>query len=184
MEKNLKIVAMLLVVATVVFAAGCSEKTTNQGNETSGNEVSGNEVSVNEVSGNETQDVSNQTTPAVSATPSPVGANVTEKINETVAEDNNTEKTENITKPVIRKSTYVAPHEPSSEANQITYTVYNNSENNTPGVSNQGTLKIISSGTNTTTENTTQENMTATSNLLRKQKIAQNHTSTNGTISV
>jgi len=179
MEKNLKIVAMLLVVATVVFAAGCSEKTTNQGNETSGNEVSGNEVS-----GNETSDVSNQTTSAVSATTSPVGANVTEKANETVAEDNNTEKTENITKPVIRKSTYVAPHEPSSEANQITYTVYNNSENNTPGVSNQGTLKIISSGTNTTTENTTQENTTATSDLLRKQKIAQNHTSTNGTISV
>ncbi len=183
MENNLKIVAMLLVVATVVFAAGCSEKTTNQGNETSGNEVSGNEVSGNEVSGNETSDVSNQTTPAVSATTSPVG-NVTEKTNENVAEDNNTEKTENITKPVIRKSTYVAPHEPSSEANQITYTVYDNSENNTLGVSNQGTLKIVSSGTNTTAENTTQENTTVTSDLLRKQKIAQNHTSTNGTISV
>lgn len=171
MEKNFKIVAMLLVVATVVFAAGCAEKTTNSGNETS--------------------NVSNQTTPAVSATSSPVEApNVTEKVNETVAEDSNVEKTENITEPVIRKSTYVAPHEPSSEANQIIYTAYNDSENKTLSVSNkQGTLKIISSGTNTTQENITQENITqgnttATSDPLRKQKIAKNHTSTNGTISV
>lgn len=171
MKKNLKIVAILLVIATVVFAAGCAEKTTTSGNKTSGNE---------------TPDVSNQTTTAVSATPSPVEApNVTEKANETVAEDSNIEKTENITEPVIRKSTYVAPHEPSSEANQITYTAYGNSENKTQVASNkQGTLKIISSGTNTTQENTTQGNTTTTSDPLRKQKIAQNHTSTNGTISV
>lgn len=169
-KKNLKIVAMLLAIAIVVCAAGCAEKTTNQGNETSENETSG----------NETPDVSNQTTPAVSETSSPADAsNVTEKANETVAEGSNVEKTENVTEPVIMKSTYVAPHEPSSEANQITYTTYNNSENNTPDISNQGTLKIISSGTNTT-----QENTTTTSDPLRKQKIAQNHTSTNGTISV
>lgn len=171
MKKNLKIVAMLLVVATIVFAAGCAEKTTNSGNETSENETSG----------NETPGVSNQTTPAVAATPtsSPVEtSNVTEKANETVTEGSNIEKTENVTEPEIRKSTYVAPHEPSSEANQITYTVYNNSENNTSAISNQGTLKIISSGTNTT-----QGNTTTTSDPLRKQKIAQNHTSTNGTIS-
>lgn len=160
MKKNLKIVAMLLVVATIVFAAGCAEKTTN--------------------SGNETPDVSNQTTPAISATSSPVETlNVTEKANEAVTEGNNIEKTENVTEPEIRKSTYVAPHEPSSEANQITYTVYNNSENNTSVISNQGTLKIISGGTNTT-----QGNTTTTSDPLRKQKIAQNHTSTNGTISI
>lgn len=174
-KKNLKIVAMLLAIAIVVCAAGCAEKTTTQGNETSGNAVSG----------NETPDVSNQTTPAVSETSSPADAsNVTEKANETVAEGSNVEKTENVTEPVIMKSTYVAPHEPSSEANQITYTTYNNSENNTPDISNQGTLKIISSGTNTTQENTTQANTTTTSDPLRKQKIAQNHTSTNGTISV
>ena len=106
MEKKLKAMAMLLVIATVVFAAGCAEKATTQGNETSGNEVSGNEVS-----GNETPDVSNQTTPAVSATSSPVETqNLTEKTNETVAEGSNVEKTENVTEPVIRKSTYVAPH--------------------------------------------------------------------------
>lgn len=169
MKKNFKIAAMLLVVATVVFAAGCSEKTTNSENKTSGNETSG----------NETPDVSNQTTSAVT-TPSPIEtSDVTEKANETVAEGNDIEETENVTEPVIRKSTYVAPHEPSSEANQITYTIYNNSENNTPAVSNQGTLKIISSGTNTT-----QGNTTTTSDPLRKQKIAENHTSTNGTISV
>lgn len=180
MKESLKIVAMLLVVATVVFAAGCSEKTTNQGNETSENAVS-----EDEVSGNETPGISNQTAPAVAETPSPVEAsNVTEKANETVAEDNNTEKTENITEPVIRKSTYVAPHQPSSEANQITYTTYNNSKSNTSTASNQGTLKIISNGTNTTQGNTTQGNTTTTSDPLRKQKIAQNHTSTNGTISV
>lgn len=165
MKKNLKIVAMLLVIAAVVFAAGCAGKTTNQGNETSGNETS---------------DVSNQTTPAVAATPSPVEAsNVSEKTNETATEGADIEKTENITAPEIRKSTYVTPHEPSSEANQITYTTYNNNENNTPVVSNQeGTLKIISSGTNTT-----QGNTTTTSDPLRKQKIAQNQTSTNKTTS-
>ncbi|WP_292390101.1 hypothetical protein [Methanosarcina sp. UBA5] len=169
MEKNLKIVAILLVVATVVFAAGCAGKTTNSGNETSENETSG----------NETPDVSNQTTPAVTI-PSPIEtSNVTEKANETVAEGNNTEKTENITKPVIRKATYVAPHEPSSEANQITYTVYNNSENNTPVVSNQGTLKIISNETNTS-----QGNTTTVDDPLRKEKIAQNHTSSYKTISL
>lgn len=174
MKKNFKIVAMLLVVATVVFAAGCSEKTTNQGNETSENETSG----------NETPDISNQTTSPVT-NPSPVETqNVTKNANETVAEGSNIEETENVTEPVIRKSTYVAPHEPSSEANQITYTVYNNSKNNTSAVSNQGGLKIISSGTNTTQGNTTQGNTTTTSDPLRKQKIAQNHTSTNGTISV
>lgn len=170
MKKNFKIVAILLAIAIVVSAAGCAEKTTNSGNETPGNETPG---------------VSNQTTPAV-ITPSPVETtNVTEKVNETVAEGSNVEKTENITEPVIRKSTYVAPHEPSSEANQITYTAYGNSENETQVASNkQGTLKIISSGTNTTQGNTTQENTTTISDSLRKQKIAQNHTSTNGTISV
>jgi hypothetical protein len=160
---------MLLVVAIVISAAGCAEKTTNSGNETSENETSG----------NETPGVSNQTTPAVITYSSIETPNVTEKANETVAEGADIEKTENITAPEIRKSTYVTPHEPSSEANQIIYTVYNNSENNTPAVSNQGTLKIMSSGTNTT-----QENTTTTSDPLRKQKIAQNHTSTNKTISI
>jgi hypothetical protein len=164
MEKKIKTIAILLIVAIIVCAAGCAGKTTNSGNETPGNE---------------TPYVSNQTTSAVT-TPSPIETqNVTKKANETVTEGNNTEKTENITMPVIRKATYVAPHEPSSEANQITYTVYNNSEDNTPDVSNQGTLKITPGGTNTT-----QGNTTTIGDPLRKQKIAQNHTSTNKTISI
>jgi inhibitor of cysteine peptidase len=37
MKKILKVIAMLLVVAAVVFAAGCAGKTENAGNETRGN---------------------------------------------------------------------------------------------------------------------------------------------------
>lgn len=171
MKNNLKIIAMLLFIATIVFAAGCAEKTTNPENET--------------------PSVSNQTAPIVVTTSSPVKtSNVTETANDTVIESDYIENIENITtsetttKLQIRKSTYVTPHQPSSEANQITYTSYN-SKNNTPVVSNkQGTLKIISSGANTTQENTTQGNTTQIGDPSREQKITQNHTSTNKSISI
>lgn len=158
---------MLLFIATIVFAAGCAEKTTNPENET--------------------PSVSNQTAPTVVTTSSPVKtSNVTETANDTVIESDYIENIENITtsgtttKLQIRKSTYVAPHQPSSEANEITYTAYGNSENKTQVASNkQGTLKILSNGTNTT-----QGNMTQIGDPSREQKIAQNHTATNKTISI
>ncbi len=168
MKNNLKIIAILLFIATIVFAAGCAEKATNPENET--------------------PSVSNQTASAVVTTSSPVKtSNVTETVNDTVTESDyieNITTSETTTKLQIRKSTYVAPHQPSSEANQITYTSYN-SKNNTPVVSNkQGTLKIISSETNTTQENTTQGNTTQIGDPSLEQKITQNHTSTNKSISI
>ncbi|HII92603.1 MAG TPA: protease inhibitor I42 family protein [Methanosarcina sp.] len=42
MKKVLKAIAVLFIVAAVVFAAGCTGKTGNTGNETQGNETQGN----------------------------------------------------------------------------------------------------------------------------------------------
>ena len=73
MKKILKIIAMLLVIAAVVFAAGCAEKT--------------------ETAGNETQEDSEQVPPATPETSNMTGENVTEN---NTAENNTTEVNETV----------------------------------------------------------------------------------------
>lgn len=51
MKKMLKIMAMLLVITTVIFAAGCAEKT-ETGNETGASEEVTDEIPVSEDGGN------------------------------------------------------------------------------------------------------------------------------------
>jgi len=73
MKKMLKILTMLLVIAAVVFAAGCANKS--------------------ETAGNETQGDSEQVPPATPETPNMTGENVTEN---NTAENNTTEVNETV----------------------------------------------------------------------------------------
>lgn len=164
MTKALKILTIIFVVAAIVAASGCS------GNNTQTPSPS---PTVTETPSKPVSTPAPMIIPTSAAVETP---NVTEKANATQIEGGNIEETENITAPEVENGTYVSPHEPIVEANPINYTTYNNSEDNTPVAPNQGTLKIIPSGTTTT-----QGNATAISNTLRKLQIAQNHTYTNGT---
>ena len=64
MKKVLKAIAMLFVVAAVVFAAGCAGKTGNMRNETQGNETQGNTDQLQPVNPEIPANVTNNTTKA------------------------------------------------------------------------------------------------------------------------
>jgi inhibitor of cysteine peptidase len=94
MKKMLKIIAMLLVIATVVFAAGCSGKETAKENTSVSNvSESENTVAANMTAGNVSDNLTENTTENVTlvAVDSNLTENVTEE-NETA--DNATNATE------------------------------------------------------------------------------------------
>ncbi|MPM58942.1 hypothetical protein SDC9_105777 [bioreactor metagenome] len=68
MKKMLKIISMILVIAAVVFAAGCTQKPETAGNETQVNETQVNETQVNETQVNETAETGQVVTEADNGT--------------------------------------------------------------------------------------------------------------------
>jgi len=64
MKKVLKAIAMLFIIAAVVFAAGCAEKTGNMGNEAQENETQGNNDQLQPVNPKIPTNVTNNTTEA------------------------------------------------------------------------------------------------------------------------
>jgi len=64
MKKVLKAIAMLFIIAAVVFAAGCAGKTGNMRNETQGNETQGNTDQLQPVNPEIPANVTNNTTKA------------------------------------------------------------------------------------------------------------------------
>jgi hypothetical protein len=136
MARTLNYIILLSIAVFIVAASGCSSNNANS-------------TQVPVTSTPETKVTPIETQSAVET------QNVTEKANVSVTEGGNIEENENITIPEVENGTYVAPHEPRSEAYPITNTTYNNSRDNIPVVPNKGTLKIIPSRTNASQSNTT-----------------------------
>ena len=159
MAKKVKIISAFLIALAFVVASGCSGTSNTTKNATT--------VSV------QAPNSANNTTPNVSIYP----ANTTE-INESV------EEAENITSPEIENETYVKPPQPAErEASKQSYTPINfNQSDNMPvasGSQSADNLKIIHTNTSSTV---IENNSTQVGNPQRNIVLAQNRTSSNGTI--
>lgn len=163
MAKAVKITIAFLITLAIVVASGCSGTSNTTKNETT--------VSV------QAPNLTNNTTPEYNGPMYP--ANTTE-VNESI------EEAENIISPKIENATYVKPPQPSErEASEQSYTPINfNQSNNMPvpsGSQSAYKLKIIQTNTSSAV---IVNNSTQVGNPQRNLALAQNHTSSNGTIVV
>lgn len=180
MAKAVNIIIALLITLAIIVASGCSGTSNTTKNATPASVPNTNEpISAATSPGIEGGPVqapnsTNNTTSNGSMYP----ANTTE-INESI------EEAENITSSEIENATYVKPPQPAERegsGQSYTPTNFNQSYENTPvpsGSQSSGRLKIIPTNTSGTV---IANNSTQVGNPQRDLVLAQNRTSSNGTI--
>lgn len=164
MAKAVNIIISLLIILVIVVASGCSGTSNTTKNVAP--------VSV------QAPNLTDNTTPEYNGSTYP--ANTTE-VNKSI------EEAENVTSPEIENATYVKPPQPAErEASGQSYTPvnFNQSNQNMPvpsGSQSSNGLKIIQANTSSIV---IVNNSTQVGNPQRDLVLAQNHTSSNGTIVV
>lgn len=163
MAKAAKIISAFLITFAIIVASGCSGTSNTTKNATT--------VSVQALNS------TNNTTPEYNV---PIYPANTSEINESI------EEAENITSSEIENATYVKPPQPAErEASGQTYTPINfNQSDNMPVASSSqlaDNLKIVQTNTSSTV---IVNSSTQVGNPQRNIVLAQNRTSSNGTIVV
>lgn len=180
MAKAVNIIIALLITLAIVVASGCSGTSNTTKNATPASVPNTNEptsaaTSSSNVGGPvQAPNATNNTT-----TNGPMFPANTTEANESI------EEAENITSPEIENATYVKPPQPAErEASGQSYTPinFNQSYQNAPvpsGSQSSGRLKVISTNTSGTV---IANNSTQVGNPQRDLVLAQNRTSSNGSI--